>query len=117
MKHAKRVTSSKRGPSAKRKNLMFPQAPHQITNKDAFSKRLNELLKAYPMTQSELAKRIWDTYEDNRGRIVAKNRDLISDYCLGKSLPNREVAEQIAKALGVSVEELLPRVNSHQTQE
>jgi len=60
------------------------------------------------MSQSDLARKIWGTTKDNRGYIVARNRDRVSAYERGKAQPTHENLTAIAKALGVTVEDLAP---------
>lgn len=73
-----------------------------------FRQRLYELRLAKGWSQSELARHVWGTVEDNRGYTVAKNRDRISAYENGKAVPERANLDAIARALGVSVEDLAP---------
>ena len=75
-----------------------------------FARKLQDLRIAKGWNQSDLARAIWGTTIDKRGRIVAKSRDRISEYEKGISVPEPDNMQKLADALGVSVEELAPRV-------
>jgi transcriptional regulator with XRE-family HTH domain len=60
------------------------------------------------MSQSALAREIWGEQEDSRGYKVARNRDRISSYEAGKSVPEPHNLQKLADVLGMSVEELAP---------
>lgn len=71
-----------------------------------FANKLRELMLEKRITASELARKVWGTTKDNRGYEVARNRDRIGHYLSGKSYPERENLNKIAKVLGVTFEEL-----------
>lgn len=58
------------------------------------------------MNASEVARRVWGTTVDSRGRTVARNRDRIGHYLAGTSYPEPDNLEALAKAVDVSVEAL-----------
>jgi transcriptional regulator with XRE-family HTH domain len=73
-----------------------------------FAKRLRQLMEARELTQSDLAAKIWDRYENTEGKFVARGRDRISVWIRGKSFPDNANLEKLAKALNVKVSELAP---------
>jgi len=73
-----------------------------------FADRLRLLLTARGMSQSELAARVWGTTTDARGRTVARNRDRVSQYARGLSMPMPANLLRIAEALGVEPRDLDP---------
>jgi len=73
-----------------------------------FKARLYQARRDKGWSQSELARRVWGEMEDKRGYMVAKNRDRISAYESGRSVPERSNLDAIAEALGMSVSELAP---------
>jgi transcriptional regulator with XRE-family HTH domain len=58
------------------------------------------------LSNSALARRIWGTTKDARGYDVSRNRDRISAYLSGDSLPNRDTRPKLAAALGLTEVEL-----------
>lgn len=71
-----------------------------------FANLLRELMLEKRITASELARKVWGTTKDYRGYTVAKNRDRIGHYLSGKSYPEKDNLQKIAKALGVPFERL-----------
>lgn len=74
----------------------------------SFARRLHELMVAKGLSQSELARSIWGKTTDSRGYDVAANRDRISSYLKGRSVPEPANMAKLAKELGVTVAELAP---------
>lgn len=74
----------------------------------SFARRLHELMLAKGLSQSELARSIWGKTVDSRGYDVAANRDRISSYLKGRSVPEPANMAKLAKTLGVAVAELAP---------
>lgn len=74
---------------------------------ETFGKRLHNLLLSRGISQSDLAAKIWGRYKDNRGFDVARNRDRISIYLKGASMPDAPNLKKIADALSMTVHELL----------
>jgi len=74
----------------------------------SFARRLHELMVAKGFSQSDLAREVWGKVTDARGYPVAQNRDLISSYLKGRSVPGPGNMEKIAETLGVTVTELAP---------
>jgi transcriptional regulator with XRE-family HTH domain len=70
----------------------------------AFAKVLNKYLLAKGWSQTELAKRT-KMYLPKNSTFGRHN---ISGYCRGVNLPNQVNADAIAKALGITVSELMP---------
>jgi transcriptional regulator with XRE-family HTH domain len=60
--------------------------------------------------QSDLARELWGSIPSSRsnGRLVAKSRDRISQYEMGRSWPSPHNLQLIAKVLGITPEELAP---------
>lgn len=75
---------------------------------ETFARRLHKLLAEKEMSQSDLARKVWGTKTDPRGYQVARNRDLVSSYLSGKSVPDGKNLRKIAKALGITDTELAP---------
>lgn len=75
-----------------------------------FAKQLHELMVAKGVSASDVARAIWGTVTDNRGFLVARNRDRISNYLAGKSLPTPENLRKLAVFFAVRPEELAPEV-------
>lgn len=77
---------------------------------EQFARRLHKLMAQNNMSQSDLARAVWGTTEDNRGYTVARGRERISQYIRGKSLPDPKNLAAIARALHVTPEELAPDI-------
>lgn len=60
------------------------------------------------MSASDLARAIWGTTQDSNGHTVARNRDRISIWERAKAFPTDEHLQEVAKALGMTVEDLAP---------
>lgn len=75
-----------------------------------FGRKLHALLIAKGLSQSDLAREVWGATKDTRGYNVARNRDRISAYVSGKSIPEPQNLARIAQVLGVSPEELAPDI-------
>jgi transcriptional regulator with XRE-family HTH domain len=75
-----------------------------------FQQKLKELMAEKGMSQSDLARAVWGTFKDNRGFEVARNRDRISQYVTGKSVPEPGNLVKLAKVLGVEPKDLAPDV-------
>ena len=73
-----------------------------------FPHRLYRLRAHRGMSQSDVARAIWGETTDNRGYVVAKNRDRISAYEGGRSVPEKTTLEALAELFGVSLAELAP---------
>jgi hypothetical protein len=71
-----------------------------------FADALRSAMERLDMSASELARQIWGTTVDNRGRTVARNRDRVGHYLAGTSYPEPDNLEKLASALGVPVETL-----------
>lgn len=80
--------------------------PIDETPKEAFAEVLRTLMLEKRITASELARKVWGTMKDYRGYEVARNRDRVGHYLSGKSFPEKENLQKIAKALGVPFEKL-----------
>lgn len=76
-----------------------------------FPQRLYQARRDKGWSQSDLARRVWGETKDSRGYLVARNRDRVSMYESGKATPTLENLHQLAKALGVTAEELSPTLN------
>jgi transcriptional regulator with XRE-family HTH domain len=80
---------------------------------EQFASTLQQLRVAKHWSQSDLAREVWgEITNPNTGRKVAKNRDRISSYEMGKSWPDPHNLTKIANALGVSPEELAPDITA-----
>ena len=79
---------------------------------EAFASRLQYLRTEKGWSQSDLAREVWGEIETRAGRKVAKNRDRISTYEMGKSWPDPHNLMKIASVLGVPPEELAPDITA-----
>ena len=79
---------------------------------EQFASRLQHLRTEKGWSQSDLAREVWGELETRAGRKVAKNRDRISTYEMGKSWPDPHNLMKIANALGVSPEDLAPDITA-----
>jgi transcriptional regulator with XRE-family HTH domain len=77
---------------------------------EEFSRRLYKALLDRQMSASDLAREVWGTYTDKRGYDVARNRDRISQYLKGQSLPEQRNLVRIAEILGMKPEDLAPEI-------
>lgn len=77
-----------------------------------FSRRLHTAMITKGWSQSDLAREIWGSMVDPRGRTVARNRDRISQYLRGRSYPEPQTLERLATALGVPRDELAPDITA-----
>jgi transcriptional regulator with XRE-family HTH domain len=73
-----------------------------------FGRRLKTILKARRMSQSDLAELIWGRDKNTEGKNVARGRDRPSVWCRGLGLPSQDNLEKLAKALDMTVGELMP---------
>ena len=75
---------------------------------EAFARKLNDLMARRGLSQSDLARTVWGSTVDTRGKDVARNRDRISHYVRGSQMPAPRTLKLLADALGVPVHELVP---------
>jgi transcriptional regulator with XRE-family HTH domain len=76
-----------------------------------FSKRLTDLMARRGLSQSDVARAIWGTTTDGRGREVARNRDRLSHYVRGSQMPEPKTMSALAKVLGVEMADLNPALD------
>ncbi len=81
----------------------------QIQNEN-FARRLQQLMVERGLSQSDLARTIWGETTNADGRTVARNRDRISVYLKGKTVPDPVNLQKLAEALGVDPADLAPDV-------
>jgi transcriptional regulator with XRE-family HTH domain len=74
----------------------------------SFSETLKQARLDRGLSQADLAREIWGTTVDSRGYTVAKKRDRISSCEAGKAVPEDHHLQQLADALGMTIEELAP---------
>jgi transcriptional regulator with XRE-family HTH domain len=79
---------------------------------EQFASKLQHFRSEKGGSQSDLAREVWGEIETKTGRKVAKNRDRISTYEMGKSWPDPHNLMKIAQALGVPPEELAPDITA-----
>jgi hypothetical protein len=84
------------------------RSPLERAELDAFSCKLVDLMARNGLSQSDLARAIWGTLIDPRGRDVARNRDRISNYVRGLQLPSPATVKKLADVFGVEPAELQP---------
>lgn len=78
-----------------------------------FARRLRTLMANKGWSQADLAKAVWGTVEETRGDktyTVARNRDRISVYLKGGTIPDNKNLAALAEALEVDVGELAPQL-------
>ena len=80
---------------------------HKNVIKREFGQRLHRLLVQKGMSQTELAKAAAQFTPDK-----VFGRDLVSSYVNGRYVPNPVNLEAMAKALGVTADDLLPQANN-----
>lgn len=80
---------------------------HKDVIKREFGQRLHRLLVQKSMSQTDLARAAAKFTSDKRF-----GRDLISSYVNGRYVPSPVNLEAMAKALGVSAEDILPMANN-----
>lgn len=79
---------------------------------EQFASRLQQFRTEKGWSQSDLAREVWGVTKTKAGREVAKNRDRISTYEMGKSWPDPHNLMKIADALSVPPEELAPDITA-----
>lgn len=88
-----------------------PSMPMQLASEN-FARRLHKVMTERGLSRSEVARLAWGTTTDKRGYTVAKNRDRISVYLKGRTIPSAKNLRVLADALGVPVEELAPDIHA-----
>lgn len=73
-----------------------------------FAERLHQLMIEKGLSQSELARAVWGETKDSRGYSVARNRDRISAWLRGETVPEAANLSRLAQALDTPVTELAP---------
>lgn len=76
--------------------------------RNAFAKKLKQLMEAREMSQSDVAAKIWGRRRTDEGIDVARGRERLSGWISGKNFPDRETLEKLANALEATVEDLAP---------
>lgn len=84
------------------------RSPVDRMEREALSRTITELMARQGISQSDLARAIWGTTVDPRGRDVARNRDRISNYVRGTQMPEPSTLKKIADVLGVEPTDLVP---------
>jgi transcriptional regulator with XRE-family HTH domain len=77
-----------------------------------FARRLKEMRVAKGWKQSDLARAVWGEKQNKDGRMVAKNRDRISQYEQARGYPTAPNLKKIADALGCEPLDLDPDIAS-----
>lgn len=100
-----------RTPTRRLTPLAAGRTPVAQLEAEQFANRLQALRVAKGWSQSDLAREVWgEITVKNTGRKVARNRDRISTYEMGKSYPDPHNLAKLAKALGTTPEELAPDI-------
>lgn len=86
-----------------------PRAPTAVERRE-FARRLQQTLLDRQMTQSDLARAMWGERVAKDGNTVARNRDLISKYINGKSVPERRTLNLMSEVLNVEADWLFPSI-------
>ena len=77
-----------------------------------FARRLHDIRIARGMSQSDLARAVWGEKPDKGGRMVARNRDRVSQYEKGNSWPEPANLKKLADALNVTLKDLAPDITA-----
>lgn len=80
----------------------------EVMQMASFARKLHEAMTRRGITQSDLARMVWGETTDSRGYKVARNRDRISQYLSGASVPETHNLQKLADALSMDVAELAP---------
>ena len=89
------------------------QTPILETRQQTFAKRLYHALLERGMTQSDLAKKVWNEYRvDTRGYETVVGKDRVSSWIRGRSMPEPHNLIRIAKALNMTPEDLAPNLTA-----
>lgn len=99
---AKTPSSSRRVPA-----LKAAPAPEMLKRQEIFASNLAKMMQLKNLSQSDLASKVWGRAKDARGYAVARNRDRVSAYLAGSSMPEPANLKKIANELGCSIEELV----------
>lgn len=76
-----------------------------------FGDRLHRILLEKEMTQSDLARKVWnETRTDARGYEVVVGKDSISRYIHNRATPDPLTLKKIAEALKMAPEDLAPEL-------
>lgn len=75
-----------------------------------FARKLKRLMNLRDLSQSDLARAIWGETETAAGTPAAKNRDRISKYLAGRTVPDPITIKLLAETLGCDPAELAPTV-------
>jgi transcriptional regulator with XRE-family HTH domain len=73
-----------------------------------FSEKLCAAMTQTGLSASQLARKIWGEEKNSRGATAAKNRDRVGLYMKGLSYPQPATMKQLADAIGIPIEELVP---------
>lgn len=77
-------------------------------SKTPFAERLQRLMIERGLSQSDLARLIWGTMNDERGYEVAKNRQVLGKYLAGTVEPRMGTKRKMAEVLKVPLAEIAP---------
>lgn len=77
-------------------------------SKQEFARRLYQLMRKKNWSQSDLARAAFGTMKGSEGYTIPRRKDSVSGYLAGRVWPDPKSLEQMAKAFGISVEDLLP---------
>jgi hypothetical protein len=89
------------------------ETPILESRQQTFAKRLYHALLDRGMTQSDLARKVWnETRIDNRGFDTVVGKDRVSSWVRGRSMPEPHNLIKIAKALNMAVEDLAPNLTA-----
>ena len=89
--------------------LAAGKTPTEQLADQTFARNLHNALIRNRMSASDLARAIWGNNPSGTG---ARNRDRISAYLSGRSIPEPTNLAAIAKALSMTVEELAPDITA-----
>lgn len=87
-------------------DISMPRKTPDSGNYD-FAAKLRELMARRRLNASDLARQVWGEIKDQRGYMVARNRDRIGHYLSGVSFPEEANLRKLADVLGVSYEDLI----------
>ena len=79
-----------------------------MTDKSAFAGRLVALMHERGLSKSDVARLMYGSYTDANGHNVAKHRDRLTAWTLGRQMPKAQQLAALATALRVPVHALVP---------
>jgi transcriptional regulator with XRE-family HTH domain len=73
---------------------------------EKFQRNLVQAMTAKNLSGSDVARAVWGSKTDARGRLVARNRDRMTHYMRGKSYPRPDIVTKLAQVLDLDPKDL-----------